>query len=89
MQRAEVVFFMRSEEEKNTELFLSQFNTEPVDQSIVDLAGGLYRQWHPNHDIDVNDAFLAATAMQTGGRIYTLNTKHFPMPEISVQKAWE
>ncbi len=31
MQRAEVVFFMRPEEEEPTELFLSQFKTEPVD----------------------------------------------------------
>jgi len=36
----------------------------------------------------VNDAILAATVIQTGGRIYTLNIKHFPMPEINVQKAW-
>ncbi len=60
MQRAEVVFFMRPEEEKPTELFLSQFRTEPVDQEIID----------------------------TGGRIYTLNTKHYPMAEINTLKAW-
>jgi predicted nucleic acid-binding protein len=88
MQRAEVVFFMRPEEEKSTELFLSQFITEPVDQEIIDIAASLYREWHPSHGIDVNDAILVATAMQTGGRIYTLNTKHYPMPEINTHKAW-
>ena len=65
--RAEVVFFMRSEEEEATGLFLSLFKTAPVDQSIVDAAGALYRRWHPSHGIDVNNAILAATAMQTGG----------------------
>ena len=88
MQRAEVIFFMRVDEEKATELFLSQIKTESVDQKIVDVAGALYRKWNPSHGIDVNDAILAATAIQTGGRIYTLNIKHFPMPEINVQKAW-
>lgn len=88
MQRAEVVFFMRPEEEASTTLFLSQFKTEPVDQKVVDAAGVLYRKWYPSHGIDVNDAMLAATAMQTGGRIYTLNVKHYPMPEFNTQKAW-
>ena len=88
MQRAEVVFFMRPEEETSTTLFLSQFKTEPVDQKVVDAAGSLYRKWHPSHGIDVNDAMLAATAMQTGGSIYTLNVKHYPMPEINTKKAW-
>ena len=32
IQRAEVVFFMRKDEEKNTLLFLSQFKTAPLDQ---------------------------------------------------------
>jgi len=89
MQRAEVVFFMRPEEEEPTELFLSQFKTEPVDQNVVDVAAALYRKWHSSHGIDVNDAILVATTMQTGGRIYTLSSKHYPMSEVKVKKAWE
>jgi len=88
MQRAEVIFFMRSSEEQSTELFMSQFRTAPVDQQTVDTAGRLYREWNPSHGIDVNDAFLAATAMQTGGKIYSLNLKHFPMPDLLKEKAW-
>lgn len=89
MQCAEVVYFMRPEEEKDTEYFLSQFWTEPLDKTIVDLAGRLFRKWNPSHGVDTNDAILAATAMQTGGRIYTLNVKHYPMPELNVQRAWK
>ena len=89
MQRAEVVFFMRPEEQAETELFLSQIKTESVDQSVVDVAGALYRKWHPGHGIDASDAILAATAMCTGGRIFTLNTRHFPMPELNVQRGWK
>ena len=36
----------------------------------------------------MNDALLAATVLGTGGVLYTLNTKHFPMPGLSVIKAW-
>lgn len=88
MQRAEVVFFMRPDEEESTLLFLSQFKTESVDQSRIDEAALLYRKWHPSHGIDINDAILAATAMQTGGRIFCLNRKHYPMSEVLVTKAW-
>lgn len=88
MQRAEIVFFMRPDEEENTLLLLSQFKTAPVNQEIIDRAGVLYRRWHPSHGLDNNDAILAATAIQTGGIVYCLNTKHYPMPEILVRKAW-
>lgn len=53
MQRAEVVFFMRPDEQEATELFLSQFKTESVDQKVVDVAAALYRRWNPSHGIDV------------------------------------
>lgn len=88
LQRAEVVFFMRPGEEAATELFMSQFETAPVDQAVVDAAGALYRKWNPSHGIDVNDAFLAATAMRAGGKIYTLNRKHYPMPDVLAEQAW-
>ena len=88
LQRAEVVFFMRPEEEEMTLLILSQVHTAPIDQIIVDKAGILYRQWHPTHGIDVNDAFLAATVMHSGGLIFTQNVKHYPMPDILVRQGW-
>lgn len=88
LQRAEVVFFMRPEEESPTLSFLSRFKTEAVTREVVDQAGMLYRRWHPSHGIDVNDAILAATAAATGGKIYTQNVKHYPMPDIAVTKGW-
>lgn len=89
MQRAEVVFFMRATEEAATELFLSQFKTAPVDQGTVDTAGEIFRRWQPSHGIDVNDAILAATAIRTGGVIYCLNRKHYPMSGVVVHRAWK
>jgi predicted nucleic acid-binding protein len=89
MQRAEVVFFMQPAEEPATLLFLAQFQTAPVDQQIIDKAGEFYRAWNPRSETDVNDAILAATVLQTGGKIYTLNYKHYPMPEVTVQRAWK
>jgi predicted nucleic acid-binding protein len=88
LQRAEIVFFMRPDEVPDTMYFLSQFKTAPVTQDIVDEAGILYRKWHGSHSTDVNDAILAATVIRTGGKIYTLNLKHYPMPDIVVVQGW-
>ena len=88
MQRAEIVFFMHQDEIESTLLFLSQFKTATVDQSIVDKAAALYRNYHPSHGIDIHDTLLAATVIHTGGLIFSLNVKHYPMPEVHVQKAW-
>lgn len=88
MQRAEVLFFARPETKDATLTFLSSFSTAPVDQRTIDRAAALYWQWHPSHGIDTNDAILAATVMETGGKIVCLNTKHYPMPDLVVEKAW-
>jgi len=88
MQRAEIVFFMRTQEKEATMLFLSQFKTTPVDQTIVDTAADLYRQWKPSHGVDINDMLLAATSIHLGGIIYCLNVRHYPMPEVRAKRAW-
>ena len=88
LQRAEIVFFMKSNEEEQTLLFLSQFKTSAADQACIDEAAALYRRWHPSHGIDINDAILAATAIQARGYIFCLNIKHYPMQEVLVKKAW-
>ena len=88
MQRAEVVFVMHTDEKDLTYQLLSQFKTAPVDQAIVDRGGELYRKWHPSHGIDVKDAILAATVIETGGQVFCLKTKHYPMPGVPARKAW-
>lgn len=88
MQRAEIVFFMRDTEKNNTLRFLSYFKTSPVSEKIIDKAGELYQKWNSSHGIDINDAILAATVQETGGIIFCQNVKHYPMPDILVQRGW-
>lgn len=86
MVRAEIVFFMRPQEEERTQDFLTYYKTASIDQACVDLAGKLYRKWNPSHGTGINDAILAALVINNGGKIYCLNKKHYPMPEIVVEK---
>jgi hypothetical protein len=88
LQRAEIIFFARPNEETPTKAFLSLFHTAAVTETIVDRAAVLFKKWNPTHGTDVADAILAATAVETGGKILTLNAKHFPMPEVLVERAW-
>jgi predicted nucleic acid-binding protein len=88
LQRAEIVCFMRPHEETLTLEFLSRFKTADVSQRIVDAGALLYRKWGKSHGTDVNDAMLAATVVGSHGHLFTLNAKHFPMPELTVTKAW-
>ena len=89
MQRAEILFFMREDEKKDTMDLLSLFQTNLVDQAIIDQAGKFYRKWNPSHGIDPNDAILSATVALYGGRIITQNLSHYPMPDIIVHKGWK
>jgi len=89
MQKAEIVFFMRENEVALVHLLLSKFRCAPVTDRIIDEAGKLFRTWHKSHGIDPNDAILAATVQSTGGVIYTLNVKHYPMHNIVVKQAWD
>jgi predicted nucleic acid-binding protein len=88
LQRAEVVFFIRPGEVSATMSLLSRFKTAPVTQELVDDGGEIYRKLHLTHGMDVNDAILAATVAATGGKLYTLNVKHYPMPDIVVVRGW-
>ena len=75
-------------EEAATLALFSQFKTAPVEQATVDAAGEIYRRWNPSHGTGVNDAILAATVRATGGKLYCLNTRHYPMEDIVVEQAW-
>ena len=62
MQMAEIVFFMRPKEELLTKQFLAKFKIAAINQKTVETAGKLFRKWNASHNIDVNDAILAAIA---------------------------
>ena len=88
LNRIEILSSMHVGEEDNTLLFLSHFKTALINQEIADMSAELYRQWNPTYGVDMNAALLAATAIRTGGRIFCLNKMMYPMPEVSVEKAW-
>ena len=88
LQRAEILFYMRLGEEEATRALLSLFKTAPVDERVIEFGAQIFRKWQPSHGTDVHDAILAATTKLTGGKIVTLNRKHFPMTDLVVESPW-
>ncbi len=78
--RVEVLAGMRRSEEDPTRSLLSTLVWHPLDARVAEEAGDLGRRWLPSHNaIDAADLAIAATAILTGGRLLTLNVRHFPM----------
>ncbi len=78
--RLEVLAGMRPAEEDRTRLLLSTLAWHPVDAEVAEEAGTLGRRWLPSDDgVDGADLAIAATAILIGGRLLTLNVRHFPM----------
>ena len=58
---------------------LSSFTLIDVSAEIAAQGGLLRRDWAKSHDVGLNDALIAATALESGRVLLSLNGKHFPM----------
>jgi predicted nucleic acid-binding protein len=55
----------------------------PIDQQMGHLAGVYLQQYRRSHNVEVADAFIAASAVASKAALWTRNRKHYPMKEIS------
>jgi hypothetical protein len=76
---AELYAGVRSGERDTFERFINAYQTAPVTKAIAQRGGLLKNSYGPSHGVGLADALLAATAMERGCRLATLNTKHYPM----------
>ena len=59
--------------------FLSAFEVVQVTADTAQRGGLLRRDFGKSHNTGLADALIAATALEAGARLVTLNAKHFPM----------
>lgn len=79
---AELTGGMRSTERREVWALLSVLRPEPVNELIARRAGLLRREFHRSHSgIGLSDYLIAATALELGRDLATLNVRHFPMFE--------
>ncbi len=60
-------------------ILLGSMEVIDLNTAIASHGGLLRRDWGKSHGIGLNDALIAATALQTKRFLITLNMKHFPM----------
>ena len=77
---AEVTGGMRTDEHRQVWALLGVFRTLPVTEAVARRAGALRREHHRSHGaIGLGDYLIAATVLEGGLELATLNVRHFPM----------
>lgn len=80
--RVEVLQGVRSAERAPTERLLQTLRWVVVDEGVSRSAGDLGRRFrHSHRGIGVADLIIAATCIQSGADLATMNVRHFPMFE--------
>jgi hypothetical protein len=78
--RVEILTGLRSQERKAAERLFAVVDWVPVNEEIARRAGELGRRYRRSHPgLSLADLVVGATAMELGGRVATLNVRHFPM----------
>jgi predicted nucleic acid-binding protein len=71
---------MRSDEQRQVWGLLAALRTEPVTDQVARRAGALMREYRRSHTgIGLGDYLIAATVLEHGMDLATLNVRHFPM----------
>ena len=77
---AELTGGMRSAERREVWALLNVMRPEPVTELVARRAGELRRRFRRSHTgIGIADYLVAATALEPGAELATLNVTHFPM----------
>jgi hypothetical protein len=56
---------------------LASYRAIPLSEDIGQLAYNLMKSYSKSHNLEPQDALIAATAIQEGLKLTTLNRKHF------------
>ena len=78
----EVYAGIRPREEEVTEEFFQARGEVVLDSVTGRRAGSYLARYARSHALEIPDALVAAAATTSGLALWTLNRKHYPMPEI-------
>ena len=79
---SEILAGIRRGEEALTEAFLAARGDVVIDAKAGRRAGGYLARYSRSHGVEIADALVAAAAATTGLNLWTLNRRHYPMPDV-------
>jgi hypothetical protein len=83
---AEIRAGMRETEEQVTMSLLGSLDILSIDKNIAQLAGDLKRKTR-QQQLELDDCFIAATAIMHQAILITHNPKHYPHKDLMLRKA--
>ena len=87
---AELVAGCRNQaEQRRVEREIALYTTVWLDETVSQAALELYKKFHLSHGAAFLDCLIAATAINNGLRLATLNLTHFvPFPDIHAERPY-
>jgi predicted nucleic acid-binding protein len=79
---AEIFAGARKTESARVETLFLILETLPISETIGKEAGRYLQKYSKSHSLELGDALIAASASVAGLSLWTLNKKHYPMPEV-------
>jgi predicted nucleic acid-binding protein len=79
---AEIFAGLRPGEEPLTQAFFDARGEIVLDGQVGRQAGAYLARYARSHGVEIADALVAAAAATSGVRLWTLNRKHYPMPDV-------
>ena len=79
---AEIWAGLRPGEEAVTEAFFHARGDVVLDAAVGRRAGAYLSKYSRSHGLELADALVAAAASTAGLRLWTLNRRHYPMPDL-------
>jgi hypothetical protein len=83
---AELFAGMRESEREKTAELTNSLVVLPITEEIAELAGTFKRE-AKGFNLELDDCFIAATAIIEGTELATRNTRHYPMPQVKLMVA--
>ena len=84
---AEIYAGIRPGEEHLTEAFFDARGEVVLDAISGRHAGSYLARYKTSHGLELADALIAAAAVTSDLRLWTLNRRHYPMPDLSFYEA--
>jgi predicted nucleic acid-binding protein len=79
---AEIFAGARKSERAKLEALSQILETLPISETIGKKAGYYLQKYSKSHSVELGDALIAASACVANLALWTINKKHYPMPEV-------
>ena len=84
---AEIFSGARKAESARIETLFLILETLPISEAIGKKSGHYLQKYSKSHSLELGDALIAASACMADLSLWTINKKHYPMPEVRLFSA--